>query len=241
MLILVHHLSTNLYFFMQKAVILLSGGLDSATCLALATKEGYECHTISFDYGQKQVCELNAAQKIAKQFHATNKIINLNSLGEIAKSALTDEDVAIPDHQVDPDNIPCTYVPARNTVFISFALAYAESLGADYIYIGASSIDYSGYPDCRPDYFEQFQRLINLATKVGVNGSTITIKTPLATLSKAETIKLGTDLGVNYADTITCYRANSQGQACGKCDSCHLRIKGFDDAGIKDPTLYTNS
>lgn len=220
-----------------KAVILLSGGLDSATCLAIAKNEGYECHTISFNYGQKQICELKAAQKIAQQFNATNKVIDVTSLGEIAKSALTQTNIDIPDYQQSSD-IPCTYVPARNTIFITFALAYAESIGAEYIYIGASSIDYSGYPDCRPEYFEQFQKLINLATKAGVNGEFITIKTPLAYLNKAETIKLGMSLGVDYSHTITCYRANSDGAACGTCDSCHYRKKGFSDAGLADPTSY---
>lgn len=222
---------------MKKAVILLSGGLDSATCLALAKHQGYECHTISFNYGQKQVSELTASKNIAEYFGATNKTIDIRCLQDIAKSALTQNNIDIPDYSGSND-IPVTYVPARNTIFIALATCYAESIEADCIYIGASSIDYSGYPDCRPEYFEQYQRLIDLATKTGVEGRSIQIKTPLAHLSKAETIRLGLELGVDYSKTISCYRANTQGEACGVCDSCHLRKKGFVEAKVKDPTLY---
>jgi 7-cyano-7-deazaguanine synthase len=224
---------------MKKAVILLSGGLDSATCLAIALNQGFECYAISFNYGQKQVCELHAATNIAAAFNISHKIINLTSLGEIARSALTSTELNIPDYQ-NNNEIPITYVPARNTVFLSIALSYAESLGAECIFIGASAIDYSGYPDCRPEYFVQFQKLINLATKAGVEGQTIQIQTPLAHLSKSETILTGLKLGVDYTKTITCYRANAQGEACGSCDSCHLRKKGFQEAGVEDPTKYSH-
>lgn len=223
---------------MKKAVVLLSGGLDSATCLAMAVDQGFECHALSFNYGQKQSSELAAAANIANIFHTTHKIINLTSLGEIARSALTKSDLTIPDYNNNSNHIPITYVPARNTIFLSFALSYAESIEAECIFIGASSIDYSGYPDCRPEYFEQFQKLILLATKAGIEGKPIKIKTPLAHLSKAETILTGLKLGVNYAETISCYRANQAGEACGTCDSCHLRKKGFEQAGVSDPTLY---
>ncbi len=225
---------------MKKAVILLSGGLDSATCLALAKKEGYECHTISFNYGQKQVIELTASKNIADYFGATNKILDITCLQQIAKSALTQSNIAIPDY-IGSNEIPVTYVPARNTIFIALATCYAESIEAECIFIGASSIDYSGYPDCRPEYFEQYQKLLNLATKAGIEGNSIKIKTPLAHLSKAETIKLGLELGVDYSKTISCYRANQQGEACGTCDSCHLRQEGFAKANITDPTLYSVS
>lgn len=222
---------------MKKAVILLSGGMDSATCLAIAKSAGYQCYAISFNYGQKQKAELEAAKSIAKSFEAEHVIMDITGLGKIAQSALTQSSLDIPDYQ-GTGEIPITYVPARNTIFISFAISYAESIGADCIYIGASHVDYSGYPDCRPEYFEKFQELINLATKVGVDGNTIQIQTPLINLSKAETIKLGVDLGIDYTNTITCYRANAQGEACGTCDSCHLRKKGFSDLGIADQTVY---
>ena len=222
---------------MKKAVVLLSGGMDSTTCLAIAKSEGYQCHAISFNYGQKQKSELQAAIDIAAKFGAQHEIIDITCLGRIAKSALTKDNIDIPDYKDDGD-IPITYVPARNTIFISFALSYAESIEADCIYIGASFIDYSGYPDCRPEYFEKFQELINLATKAGVSGETIQIKTPLINLSKADTIKAGLELGIDYNDTITCYRANEKGQACGSCDSCHLRQKGFLELGVEDQTVY---
>lgn len=223
---------------MKRAVILLSGGQDSATCLAIAKNQGYECYAISFDYGQKQVCELKASQNIARKFDASHKIIDIKALGEIAKSALTDDNLDIPDYNGSGE-IPITYVPGRNTVFLSLATSYAESIGAEAIFIGASAVDYSGYPDCRPEYFEQFQKLIDLATKAGVDGNSIQIQLPLIQLSKAETVKLGLQLGIDYSDTITCYRANAKGEACGTCDSCHLRKKGFIEAGVEDPTLYT--
>jgi 7-cyano-7-deazaguanine synthase len=234
---------------MRKAVILLSGGLDSATCLAIAKNQRYECYALSFDYGQKQIAELNAAKKLAKYFAVDHKIIRFGcfspegvdlGFANIAQSALTAQTIEIPDYSNNGE-IPQTYVPNRNTLFISCALSYAESIAADSIYIGASSIDYSGYPDCRPEYFRKFQELIALATKAGIDGKQIQIKTPLAALSKAETIKLGTELGIDYQYTISCYRANEKGEACGTCDSCHLRKQGFVQAQIPDPTRYYNS
>lgn len=231
---------------MKKAVVLLSGGLDSATCLAIAKSQGYECYALSFNYGQKQIAELNAAKNLAKFFAVDHKIIQFScfspagidlGFASIANSALTSTQVEIADYSND-GKIPATYVPNRNTLFISCALSYAESIRADSIYIGASSIDYSGYPDCRPEYFEKFQELIALATKAGIDGQQIQIKTPLAALGKAEIIKLGTELGLDYQYTVTCYRANERGKACGTCDSCYLRQQGFIKAGILDPTQY---
>jgi len=221
----------------KKAVILLSGGMDSTTCLAMAKADGYECYAISFNYGQKQIVELEAAKKIAANFGAVHQIVDITCLGKIARSALTQQNLEIPDYE-QRSEVPITYVPARNTIMISFALSYAESLEADCIYIGASAIDYSGYPDCRPEYFEKFQELIKLATNAGVSGKTIQIITPLINLTKAQTIQAGIDLGIDYKDTITCYRANAEGKACGSCDSCHLRKKGFLDMGIEDQTIY---
>ncbi len=221
----------------KKAVVLLSGGMDSATCLAIAKSEGYDCYALSFNYGQKQIAELAAAKKIAANFDTAHQIIDISSLSKIARSALTQQDLAIPDFE-QRSEVPITYVPARNTIMISFALSYAESLEAECIFIGASAIDYSGYPDCRPEYFTKFEELIALATKAGINGQVIRIKTPLIALSKAQTIEAGIKLGIDYRDTITCYRADNSGKACGTCDSCHLRKKGFLDLGIDDQTLY---
>lgn len=222
---------------MKKAVVLLSGGLDSTTCLAFAKNQGFECYALSFDYGQKHNAELNASKLIARSFsvkeHQTVKI----ELNNLVHSALTDHDTAIPNYS-DDSKIPVTYVPARNTVFLSIALGWAEVIEAESIFIGVSSVDYSGYPDCRPEYITAFQHMANLATKRGVEGNTITLETPLSKLSKAETIKLGQKLGVDYSLTVTCYRANDQGLACGVCDSCVLRKKGFIDLGFKDPTKY---
>lgn len=222
---------------MKKAVILFSGGLDSTTCLALAKSQGYECYTISFNYGQKQKSELEAAKNISAQFCSDHKIIDLSFFSEIAKSALIQQDIAIPDFN-NCGEIPVTYVPARNTIFFALALAYAETIDAECIFHGGSCVDYSGYPDCRPEYYEQLQKLFNLATKAGVEGRGVQIKMPLVNLGKAETIQLGLKHGVDYSKTITCYRANTYGEACGTCDSCHLRKKGFKDAGIQDPTKY---
>lgn len=225
---------------MKNAVILLSGGMDSATCLAIAKSEGYKCHAVSFNYGQKQISELMAAKELAKDFGVSeHQVIDIACLGKISKSALTQQDLDIPDHEKNHE-IPITYVPARNTIFLSFALSYAESIEADCIYIGASAIDYSGYPDCRPEYFNKFQELIELATRAGINGQKIQIKTPLINLTKAQTIRKGIELGVSYKKTITCYRANEKGEACGTCDSCCLRKKGFSDLGIEDETTYAS-
>jgi 7-cyano-7-deazaguanine synthase len=221
---------------MKKAVILFSGGLDSTTCLAYAKNEQYECVALSFDYGQKHSAELNAARRIAEHYQVPLKIFTMN-LTQFGGSALTDEQLVVPDYS-GSDEIPITYVPARNTIFLSIALGWAEVLGAHAIFSGMSSVDYSGYPDCRPEYVEKFQAMANLATKAGVNGETLKIETPLIYLSKAETIKLGLSLQVDYSMTVSCYRATPTGLACGNCDSCTLRKKGFADAQIADPTLY---
>jgi 7-cyano-7-deazaguanine synthase len=220
----------------NKAVILVSGGLDSATCLAIAKSQGYDCYAISFDYGQRSISELNAANTVAKSFAVLeHKVISLQ-MGEIGGSALTDTALDVPEEEAE--GIPITYVPARNTIFLSYALAWAEVLSASAIFIGVNALDYSGYPDCRPEYIAAFQKLINLATKVGVEGQTIALETPLINLSKAEIIKTGVRLGVDYASTVSCYQADDEGRACGRCDSCRFREKGFTDAGVEDPTAY---
>lgn len=220
----------------KKAVVLLSGGLDSTTALAMAKASGAECYAISFNYGQRSSAELLAAERIAKSMGVVDhQVVNID-MGKIGGSALTDESIDVPEDE--PEGIPVTYVPARNTVFLSFALGWAEVLGAQEIYIGVSAVDYSGYPDCRPEFIESFEKMANLATKVGVEGEHIKIQTPLMHLSKAETVKAGVELGVDYSLTVSCYQADDAGRACGKCDSCRLRIKGFVDAGITDPTRY---
>lgn len=221
-----------------KAVILLSGGLDSTTCLAVAKQQGFDCYTLAIDYGQKHRAEIAAAEKIAHQSgvkaHETIQI----ELGKLSLSALTDTALSIPDH-VDSQAIPITYVPARNTVFLSIALAWAESLTATAIFMGANRIDYSNYPDCRPEFIDAFTYLANVATRAGIEGEKFTIHAPLLHLTKAEIIQLGMSLGVDYSQTISCYRANPQGQACGTCDSCALRQKGFKEAGVVDSTIYS--
>ncbi len=222
---------------MKKAVVLLSGGLDSTTCLAFAKDQGFSCYALSFQYGQKHSAELNAAQKIAHAFTVASHHIMPLDLKAIGNSATTDDTIAVPDY-TGSNGIPITYVPARNTVFLSIALGWAEVINADAIFIGVSAIDYSGYPDCRPDYIAAFQQMANLATKAGVEGKTIKIETPLIHLSKAETIRLGMNLGVDYAMTVSCYRADEAGVACGRCDSCILRKKGFIEGGFSDPTRY---
>lgn len=222
---------------MKKAVVLLSGGLDSTTCLALAKQKGFSCYAISFAYGQRHSIELTAASRIAKELGVMDhKIVNLDTQ-LFAGSALTDITVDVPDFSAG-EEIPLTYVPARNLIFLSMALGYAESIGARDLFIGASSIDYSHYPDCRPEFFTEFQAVANLATKAGVEGDLFTIHTPLQHLSKAQTIALGVDLGVDYGMTISCYQATDAGGACGQCDSCTFRKKGFIAAGVVDPTLY---
>jgi len=222
---------------MKKAVILLSGGLDSTTCLAIAKDQGFSCYALSFDYGQKNNAELVAAKNIAQYFNvARHEIVNL-SIGNLCSSALTNDAIVVPDFDGEK-NIPITYVPARNTIFLSVALGWAEILEANAIFIGANAVDYSGYPDCRPDYMTAFQNLANLATKVGAAGAVIKIETPLIHFSKAEIISEGLRLGVDYSLTVSCYRATADGKACGNCDSCTYRKKGFVVANAKDSTRY---
>ena len=221
---------------MKKAVVLLSGGLDSATVLAVARRDGYACHALSFDYGQRHVAELKAAERVAKALSAAaHKTVGLD-LSAIGGSALTDPSIAVPDHP--SAGIPVTYVPARNTVFLAVATGWAEVLGADRIFIGVNAVDYSGYPDCRPEFVAAFERVANLGTKAGVEGRGLRIEAPLVDLSKAEIIRLGTGLGVDYGLTVSCYSADDRGHACGVCDSCRLRRQGFEEAGVKDPTIY---
>jgi 7-cyano-7-deazaguanine synthase len=221
----------------QPAVVLLSGGLDSATVLAMARAEGYACHALSFDYGQRHGAELRAAERVADAAGVVDrKRIHLG-LDAIGGSALTDDSIAVP-NQLQEGVIPVTYVPARNTVFLAFALGDAEVLNATDIFIGVNAVDYSGYPDCRPAFVEAFQTLANLATKAGVEGAKFRIHTPLITLSKAEIIRKGMALGVDYGLTVSCYSADESGRACGVCDACRLRAAGFAAAGAPDPTRY---
>lgn len=221
-----------------KAVVLASGGLDSTTVLAIARAEGFACHTISFDYGQRHRAELTAAQRCSVVGGAVeHKVVRLD-LGSIGGSALTDSSIAIPEAESLESCIPVTYVPARNTIFLSIALGWAEVLGAKAIYIGVNAVDYSGYPDCRPDYIQAFQAMANLATRVGVEGGTLEVKAPLIQMTKGEIIKQGLALGVDYATTVSCYQATEDGLACGRCDSCRLRRNGFLEAGVEDPTRY---
>lgn len=221
----------------KKAVILLSGGLDSVTALGIAIKQGYDCYALSFDYGQKQIAELNAARRIAASFYVKEHRIVSLPIGEFGGSALTDENLSIPNYQKSAA-IPPTYVPARNTIFLSVALSYAEVIGAHDIFIGVSCVDYSGYPDCRPEFIQAFQQLANLATKAGVHGNDVTIQAPLLYWDKAETIRQGIAAGVDYSLTVTCYSADEYGRACGVCDSCVIRKNGFRDANLQDPTKY---
>lgn len=223
---------------MKKAVVLLSGGLDSATCLAVALSQGYECHAISFDYGQRAHSELQAAQTLCRKMGVADFHIVPLALGALGGSALTDNTLSIPESSSEADGIPITYVPARNTVFLSYALALAEVKDASVIYIGVNALDYSGYPDCRPDFIEAFEKLANLATRAGVEGDAMRIEAPLQRMSKADIVRLGTELGVDYSLTVSCYQADAEGRACGRCDSCRLRSKGFAEAGIADPTRY---
>lgn len=220
----------------KRAVILLSGGLDSATVVAMAREQGYACYTMSFDYGQRHRAELDAAVRVARDLGVVeHKVIGLN-LNGIGGSALTDDSIAVP--ETPGEGIPVTYVPARNTVFLSLALGWAEVLGARDIFIGVNAVDYSGYPDCRPEFIESFERMANLATKAGVEGQGFTIQAPLQNLSKADIVRAGVRLGVDYGLTVSCYQADDQGRACRKCDSCRLRAEGFAAAGISDPTHY---
>lgn len=220
----------------KKAIVLLSGGLDSITVLALAKQQGFQCYALSFDYGQRHNAELIAAAKIAADYQVVeHKVIKLG-LGSIGGSALTDEHIAVP-HTLQT-GIPVTYVPARNTIFLSLALGWAEVLQLHDIFIGVNAVDYSGYPDCRPEFIESFRKLANLATKAGVEGTHFSIHTPLIDLSKADIIKTGVSLGVDYQRTVSCYSADEQGRACGECDACRLRKAGFIEAGISDNTRY---
>ena len=222
---------------MSKAIVLLSGGLDSTTVLAIAKAHDFECYALSFDYGQKQRSELESAKTIANQSNVEEHRIMKISLADIGGSALTDDEIDVPKYS-ESDEIPVTYVPARNTIFLSFALAWAEVIDCQKIYIGVNALDYSGYPDCRPEFIKAFENMANLATKQSVEGEKIEILTPLISLTKAQIIQKGLSLGVDYSQTISCYLANINGEACGECDACVLRINGFNNANIKDPTFY---
>ncbi|WP_445365526.1 7-cyano-7-deazaguanine synthase QueC [Microbulbifer sp. ANSA001] len=221
----------------KKAVILLSGGLDSATVLAMANADGYECYALGFDYGQRHEAELLAAERVAKaQGAREHKVVKLD-LRAIGGSALTDDSIEVPEEETA--GIPVTYVPARNTVFLSIALGWAEVLGAQDIFVGVNAVDYSGYPDCRPEYIDAYEKMANLATRAGVEGHKLSIRAPLMQMSKADIVREGTRLGVDYSLTVSCYQARPDGAACGRCDSCRLRAAGFADAGLEDPTVYT--
>lgn len=220
----------------KKAVVLVSGGLDSATTLAIARSQGYICYALSFNYGQRHVCELRSAQQVTQAMGvAEHKTIPLD-LSQIGGSALTDKNIDVP--QQPTQGIPVTYVPARNTVFLAIALGWAEVLQAQDIFIGVNAVDYSGYPDCRPEFIAAFETMANLATRAGVEGQPFRIHTPLIQLTKADIIRQGLGLGVDYALTISCYNPDEQGRACGVCDSCRIRAAGFRDAGVADPTAY---
>jgi len=227
----------------KKAVLLISGGLDSATVLAMANADGYECYALSFDYGQKHSAELDAANRVVTSFDvAQHQTLHLD-LNQFGGSALTDDSIDVPKAAQcasggECEGIPVTYVPARNTIFLSMALAWAEVLQADDIFIGVNAVDYSGYPDCRPEFIKAYEVMANLATKVGVEGHHLHLHTPLIDMSKSQIIQAGMALGVDYSMTVSCYAADEQGKACGECDSCNLRRKGFADAGVADPTLY---
>ena len=221
---------------MSRSVVLLSGGLDSATALAIARDRGDQCYTLAFDYGQRHRAELAAAQRVSAELGALMHRELRIPIGDFGGSALTDRSIAVP--QQSTDGIPVTYVPARNTVFLSLALAWAEVLDAQTIVIGVNFIDYSGYPDCRPEFIAAFQELARLATKRGVEGGSLTIDAPLIQMTKAQIIQRGQELGVNYSLTVSCYQADDAGRACGRCDSCRLRKQGFTEAGVADPTRY---
>jgi len=220
-----------------RALVLLSGGLDSATCLAIARAEGYDVYALSVEYGQRHAAELAAAQRVAQALGAVAHRVAHVDLGQFGGSALTDASLAVPVDGLD-GGIPITYVPARNTIMLSIAMAWAEVLGAEHIYVGVNAVDYSGYPDCRPAFIEAFEKMANLATKAGVEGHRLSIHAPLIDLSKADIIRRGTALGVDYGLTVSCYQANDDGQACGLCDACRLRKAGFEAAGLPDPTRY---
>lgn len=222
----------------EKAVVLLSGGLDSATVLAIAS-EHFDCHTLSFNYAQRSLSELGAAEKLAAYYNATHQVIQID-VGVLAGSALTDKSIDVPDVLSD-EGVPVTYVPARNTLFLSHALAVAEVIASQDIFIGVNAVDYSGYPDCRPEFIRAYEVMANLATKAGIEGNKLTLHTPLIDKTKGEIVEIGESLGVDYSMTVSCYQANIEGEACGICDSCRLRRKGFEEVGISDPTRYFNA
>ena len=218
----------------KKAVILVSGGLDSTTVVAMAKRQGYKCYTLSFDYGQRHRSELEAASRVSESMAVVeHKVVKLD-LGSIGGSALTDTSIDVP--EAATSGIPVTYVPARNTVFLSIALGWAEVLGANDIFLGVNAVDFSGYPDCRPEYITAFERMANLATRAAVEGQPLTVHAPLIDMSKAQIIQAGIELGVDYSKTVSCYQASLEGEACGRCESCRLRRQGFEQAGISDPT-----
>lgn len=223
-----------------KAVVLLSGGLDSATVLAIAREQGYQTYALSVSYGQRHIAELEAARRVAQRLHAADHRLMEVNLAAVGGSALTDHSIAVPESASaqNAPGIPITYVPARNTLFLSLALGWAEVLGAKDLFIGVNAVDYSGYPDCRPEFIRAFETLAGLATKAGVEGARFRIHAPLIEASKADIILRGTALGVDFAETVSCYQADAQGRACGRCDSCHLRRSGFAGAGLADPTRY---
>ena len=223
----------------KKAVILVSGGLDSTTVVAMAKSQGYDCYTLSFDYGQRHRSELEAAQRVSSLMDVKeHKVVKLD-LGTIGGSALTDTSIDVP--EIETSGIPVTYVPARNTVFLSIALGWAEVLEANDIFLGVNAVDYSGYPDCRPEYISAFETVANLATKSGVEGQKLSIHAPLIDMTKAQIVQTGLALGVDYSQTVSCYQASLEGLACGRCESCRLRRQGFEQAGVKDPTRYQNN
>jgi 7-cyano-7-deazaguanine synthase len=221
---------------MKAAVVLLSGGLDSATVLAIAVAQGWRCHALSIDYGQRHRVELHAAANVARALGAVEHRVMTLDLRTFGGSALTDDAIAVP--STPTAGIPVTYVPARNTIFLSLALAYAEVSEADAIFIGANAVDYSGYPDCRPEYIAAFERMANLATRRAVEGRPLVIEAPIVHMSKAQIVRKGCELGIDYALTVSCYNADAEGRACGQCDSCRLRRDGFAAAGVPDPTAY---
>ena len=227
----------------KRAVILLSGGLDSATTLAIARNSGFDCYCLSFEYGQRHNAEVVQSKRVAAHLGAKEHRVANIDLGAFGGSALTDMDIEVPTESATTDEIPITYVPARNTIFLSYALAWAEVLGAKDIYIGVNAVDYSGYPDCRPEFIQSFEVMANLATKIGVEnvdseGTGLTIQTPLIDLKKGDIIRLGIDLGVDYGLTVSCYQLTEDGISCGVCESCRIRIAGFSNAGVPDPTRY---
>lgn len=219
-----------------KAIVLLSGGLDSATVLAIAREQGFACHALSLDYGQRHRAELAAAKRVAKALGAAEHRVVPIALDAFGGSALTDRRIAVPEHETA--GVPVTYVPARNTVFLALALGWAEVVGARDLFIGVNALDYSGYPDCRPEYIAAFERLANLATKAGVEGGRFHVHAPLIAMTKAQIIREGARLGIDYALTVSCYQADDEGRACGRCEACRLRAAGFAAAGLDDPTPY---